>query len=362
MNILADASLPGLEQAFPKPFHLTKYHHPHEINSLLSEQDVLLCRSTLKVNQTLLKNHSLSYVATASSGTDHLDRLWLSSQNIKIIDAKGSNARAVADYVISCLAYLEHLQLVQGNKAGIIGLGKVGTQVAERLQSLGFEMLTYDPPKEVREPHIFQSCTLEELYQVDLLCIHAELHGTLPYPSANLINKNFLDRLKPGCILINAARGGIINEEDLLLSPQQLVYCTDVYLNEPNIDERIINKSTLCTPHIAGHSLQAKYAAIAMISSTLHQIVGLSLPKFAEPEFTHVINFEEDKLWHESVLKIYNPYEETLILKQAADKKAAFLNLRKNHQTRHDFSQYSSNSMMNNNTTKLLLGIQKEDF
>ncbi|AWN73737.1 4-phosphoerythronate dehydrogenase [Legionella anisa] len=355
MNILADASLPGLEQAFPKPFHLTMYHHPDEIAGLLSGQEVLLCRANLKVNQFLLKNHCLRYVATASSGTDHLDSTWLNSQNIQIIDAKGANARAVADYVVACLAFLEQQQRVLGNKAGIIGLGKVGTQIAARLQAVGFELLTYDPLKAERES-TFESCTIEELYSVDLLCIHAELHNSSPYPSANLVNQDFLDRLKSGCVIVNAARGGIVNEEALLHSSKPLIYCTDVYLNEPDIDPRIIDQSTICTPHIAGHSLEAKYTAVAMVSSALHQIAGLAPPQFAAPALPNDLSLEKDKLWHEFILKIYNPLEETLLLKHASDKKAAFLNLRKNHQTRHDFSQYSKDSTLNYKT-KLLLGM-----
>ncbi|WP_454780618.1 NAD(P)-dependent oxidoreductase [Legionella sp. WA2022007384] len=355
MNILADASLPGLSQAFPKPFNLTEYHHPDEISQLLPGQDILLCRSTLKVNQSLLKNHCLQYVATASSGTDHLDHFWLRTQNIQVIDAKGSNAQAVADYVVACLSFLEQKHLIHGYKAGIIGLGKVGTKVAARLQAVNFETITYDPLKAVREPTAFQSCSLDELYDVDLLCIHAELHSNPPYPSANLINKNFLDQLKPGCIIINAARGGIVNEEELLHSSKPLIYCTDVFLNEPKIDKRVIDNSTLCTPHIAGHSLEAKYAAVAMVSSILHQIAGLALPHFAAPALPQILCFEKDKLWYETILEIYNPLEETLALKQAADKKTAFVNVRKNHQTRHDFSQYFADSILSEKS-KLLLG------
>ncbi|WP_454785159.1 NAD(P)-dependent oxidoreductase [Legionella sp. WA2024007413] len=356
MNILADASLPGLDQAFPNPFNLTKYHHHDEITKLLPGQDVLLCRSTLKVNQSLLKNHCLQYVATASSGTDHLDHIWLDSQNIKIIDAKGSNAQAVADYVVACLALLEQQHLMHGDKAGIIGLGKVGTKVAARLQAADFKTITYDPLKAEREPAAFQSCSLEELYQVDLLCIHAELHNTHPYPSTNLINQNFLNQLKSGCVIINAARGGIVNEEELLHSTKPFIYCTDVYLNEPKINKRIIDKSTICTPHIAGHSLEAKYAAVAMVSSALHHIAGLSLPQFAVPSLPQILSFKKDKPWYDTILEIYNPLNETLALKQAADKNSTFLNVRTNHQTRHDFSQYFADSILDYKT-KLLLDI-----
>jgi erythronate-4-phosphate dehydrogenase len=356
MNILADASLPGLTQAFPEPFHLTRYQHPEEIDRLLPEQNVLLCRSTLKVNSSLLKNHHLNYVATASSGTDHLDHDWLQTQNIQIIDAKGSNARAVADYVIACLAFLEQQHLIHGKQAGIIGLGKVGAQVAARLQAANFQTQLYDPPKAAREADTFECCSIEDLYQVDLLCIHAELHDQQPYPSNNLINHRVLNQLKSGCVIINAARGGIINEEDLLTSPQTLTYCTDVYLNEPAIDKRIINKALICTPHIAGHSLEAKYLAVAMISEKLHQLLGVSTPRFAVPQLPHSISLTQDRNCHESILEIYNPIEETVALKQAMDKKTAFLNWRKMHQNRHDFSCYFQDVILNDKT-KIVLGM-----
>lgn len=354
MNILADASLPGLSQAFPEPFQLTLYDHLNDVAQLIPGQDILLCRATLKVDSSQLKNHSLRYVATATSGTDHLDYPWLTSQNIQIIDAKGCNARAVADYVVSVLAYLEQHHLIQGDKAGIIGLGNVGNQVAARLQAAGFELLSYDPLKELHEPQHFQSCQFADLTQVDLLCIHAELHDRQPHPSLNLINQQFLERLKPGCVIINAARGGIVNEDALLNNQRALSYCTDVYLNEPAVDKRIITRATLCTPHIAGHSLEAKYVAVAMVSERLHQMMGLSVPQYAIPEAKHIFTLTKEKSWEENVLSIYNPLDETILLKEAPDKDAAFLTLRKNHLKRHDFRLYANPAL--DKKSRLLLG------
>lgn len=355
MNILADSSLPGLDQAFPKPFHITRYNHPGEIIKLIPEKDILFCRSTLKVNEALLKNHSLRYVATASSGIDHLDYCWLASQNIQIIDAKGANAPAVADYVIACLAFLTKQHLIKGNKVGIIGLGKVGTQVAARLKATNFQIVTFDPLKTAQKHSNFKSCLLEDLYEVDILCIHAQLHTTEPYPSFNLINKHFLNQLKPGCIIINAARGGIVNEYDLYNLKKPLIYCTDVYLNEPTPDKRIIDKAVLCTPHIAGHSIEAKYAAVALVSEQLHQIANRPVPQFERPKLPHTLNLTKSTSWDEVALQIYNPFEETFELKQALNKEDAFLRLRKNHQHRHNFSLYFPDALLNDKNRSFLL-------
>ncbi|CAM3040526.1 4-phosphoerythronate dehydrogenase [Legionella worsleiensis] len=340
MNILADASLPGLKAAFPKPFNLTLYSHPEELHVLLNQQDILLCRSTLKVSHHLLKNHSLKYVATASSGTDHIDHAYLKKNNIGLIDGKGCNAVSVADYVISSLAYLQQHHLLQGTKAGIIGMGAVGSQVSQRLRALNFHTIAYDPPKAIHQ-NLFQSCTLEELFDCDVLCIHAELHNNQPHPSMDLVNHKFMSQLKDGCVLINASRGGIVNEEALINNPKELIYCTDVYLNEPQINPQIIEKATLCTPHIAGHSMEAKYKAVALVSEQLHQLMNIPAPIFAHPNLPHKLHKNHYSSWQELILSLYNPLNETLTLKKARNKEEAFLRLRKNHRFRHDFSLYA---------------------
>lgn len=336
MKILADASLPGLRSAFPKPFLLSTYLSVEEMHSLLPEQDILLCRSTLKVDANLLKQHTLHYVATASSGTDHLDKAFLAQQSITIIDAKGSNAHSVADYVEASLAYLTKTGQLSGNRAGIIGMGMVGTTVYSRLKALQYTIQTYDPLKELTDPS-FKSCSKEQLFDCDLLCIHAELHNVAPYPSLNMINADFFSQIKTNCVLINAARGGIVDELALLKNPRPLLYCTDVFLNEPRINPEVVDKATLCTPHIAGHSLEAKYAAVAQVSAQLHHILGLIPPVYDRPIAAPAIVFPSAVPWYEKVLSLYNPLPETLLLKKAADKQIAFLNTRKAHQFRHDF-------------------------
>lgn len=343
MNILADSALPGLDEAFPAPFNLTRYHHPEEIGNLLKKQDILLCRSTLKVNQNLFKDHKPRYVATASSGTDHADRLYLQNQNITLIDAKGCNAISVADYVMSVIAYLQQKNQLKFKAAGIIGMGKVGTQVFSRLKAVATDIIPFDPLRELHD-NVFKSKSIGQLYDCDLLCIHAEFHQNHPYPSSNLLNAEFFKRLKPGCVIINAARGGIVNEEDLLQVAESLIYCTDVFSNEPAIDKRIVAAATLCTPHIAGHSLEAKYNAVAIISKKLHDLMALPYPEFAKPVSPIIQKWNNDLPWQNQILSLYNPFAESAALKGAADLESTFISLRQKHQIRHDFQQYFNGS------------------
>lgn len=339
MNILADASLPGLKAAFPAPFNLTLYEKPDEIPLLIEQQDVLLCRANLKVDENHLPESSLRYVATASSGIDHIDSFFLKKQGIKLLDAKGCNASSVADYLMSCLAFLDTQHLIKGKKAGIIGMGAVGSTVYHRLRALDFQIKTYDPPKALIDTH-FKSCTLDDLLDCDLLCIHAALHNKPPYPSIHLLNSVFLEQLKPGCLIINAARGGIIDETALLQTTKPLIYCTDVYANEPAIEKKIVDKALLCTPHIAGHSLEAKFRAVEMISRQLHEILHLKMPEFLKPSFVNQQVHQKFNNWQELTLSIYNPIDETCSLKKAGNNEQAFQALRKQHQTRHDFFLY----------------------
>ncbi|KTC95799.1 4-phosphoerythronate dehydrogenase [Legionella erythra] len=340
IHLLADASLPNLKTAFPAPFCVSVYQHPADIPSLLPGKHVLLCRSTLNVNAALLGHHTLDCVATASSGIDHLDEAFLSSRGITLVDAKGCNAQAVADYVMATLAWFELNQPLAGQQAGIIGYGEVGLRVAKRLQAAQWTVRCFDPPKADREPG-FHSCSLDELTASDLICVHANLHDALPYPSRNSLNADFLRQLKPGTVIINASRGGIVNEADVLTFPH-IRYCTDVYGNEPAVNEAIVSSALLCTPHIAGHSLEAKQRAMTLLSDKLHAHYGLKpLPEPLPVRQALPAQADRDG-WPSLLLSLYNPAKETAAFKQAVNKEQAFLQLRRAHTIRHDFSTYSS--------------------
>jgi erythronate-4-phosphate dehydrogenase len=346
MKLLADATLPHLRALFTPSFSLTLYHRQDELTDLIPTHDILLCRSTLKVTEQLLSGSTIQCVATASSGIDHIDNDYLKKNKIPLFDAKGCNASAVADYVVATLAFLYQTGRIGGTKAGVIGVGEVGTRVIARLQSMGFDVICYDPIKAELDTH-YSYRSLAELTTCDLLCVHANLHQSPPYPSANLLSADFLTKLKPGTVIINAARGGIINEEDLLKVGKSIVYCTDVYQGEPAINPELVDFSTLCTPHIAGHSIEAKNAAVLQISQQLHHYYGFIPPstQVSIPDKNSVFfpkNRTKNSSWQECILALYNPLLDTQILKESNNKALAFVTQRQAHQHRHDFAFYSS--------------------
>ncbi|MBA4697161.1 MAG: 4-phosphoerythronate dehydrogenase [Legionella sp.] len=354
MKILADATLPHLDLAFPAPFKITYYHSLGELFSLLPNQSILVCRSTLKVNNTLLAQATaLEYIGTASSGSDHIDKKALLNKNIQLFDAQGSNALAVADYVIATLAFLEEHVGFNIKKAGIIGVGAVGTEISRRLNYLGYDLVHYDPLKQLKEP-TFQSASLSELSDCPLICVHANLHKSPVYPSYHLINENFLSKLPHKSVIINAARGGIVDEAALLTNKNKIFYCTDVFSDEPAINPAIVQYATLCTPHIAGHSKEAKDNAIFLLSKKIHEALSLPLPNFQGastrcPLALPAINTN----WQDWISHLYSPYPETIALKTSVETlpdqdsnlrealSNTFLTLRAAHRNRHDFCRYA---------------------
>ncbi len=340
MKILADASIPLLQELYKQPFFLTRYQQNKEVKSLIGGHDILICRSTLAVNEDLLRDTNIQCVATASSGIDHIDTHYLLDHHIELIDAKGSNACAVADYVMATIAFLEKNSQLKRGKACVVGVGCVGSQVMSRLQWLGFDVIGYDPLKE--HDSVVVSADFSEIFSCDLICIHANLHSSSPFPSFNLFNDDNLRLFKPNVVIINASRGDIVNEKALLSMKQPINYCTDVYSKEPAICPELVDFSRLCTPHIAGHSIEAKRRASIQLSKVLHQRYHVSRePLPAETDLLAVHGKSRIELskptWQEMVLSIYNPWHETQLLKQACDKQTAFLKIRKAHQHRHDF-------------------------
>lgn len=335
-RILADANLPDVAQVF-HPLNVTLFTDNNSLLEHIPFHDILICRSTLKVNEQLLKNTPVRLVGTATSGTEHLDKNWLEANQIRYMSAKGANAHAVADYVCITLAWLNKNKGWWGKKAGLIGCGKVGNKVKYRLESLGFSVYTNDPWR--CDETNFKHHPLDALLDCDVICIHCDHHENLPYPSHHLLNQDFLQQYKTNGILINAARGGIVDEAALLESIHCENYCTDVYNNEPDINTHLLKSCMLATPHIAGHTIEAKYNAVIMLAQQIFEYLNIRpthpLLKVSFPEIN--VNSKNPE-WIDKVLSIYNPGLDSQALKISCDIAQDFKRIRKAHNFRHDMN------------------------
>lgn len=184
LRIVADQQIALVEETFSS-FGKVHLVDSQDITSAeIRDADVLLVRSVTQVNEKLLENSQVTFVGSATSGTDHIDKLWLQDQNIVFADAPGSNARAVAEYVLSCLCILEKVRLQPFNTltVAIVGCGNVGTQLHAFLTALGIQCLINDPPlKDLTADPMY--CKFSDIFEADVLTLHVPLVADGDYPT-----------------------------------------------------------------------------------------------------------------------------------------------------------------------------------
>ena len=326
MKLLIDNSLPLIKELYESSDH-ELYFFDKSTQSMTQNVDVVICRAHSKINQSFFNGYHAALVATVSSGSDHLDKAWLGQQNVKWIDAIGSNARSVSDYV---LHLLHHPNIpINGKKIGIIGVGHVGERLNKALVSLGFDTVLYDPPRAQRDA-TFQSQPIDALFQCGVISLHVPLNKEGPHKTTDLLNESFLSRCKPSGLIINTSRGEVI-KENALLTNAHLRYCLDVYCQEPNINPSIIKQCLITTPHIAGHAIEAKQRAMLMVLNKILSFFNLTK---SETPFDDLLTSTKTSLTTPLNLT-YDPMHETHQLKIQPTAEQ-FISLRKAHTQRHE--------------------------
>ena len=245
--------------------------------------DAMLIRTVSKLNPETYPSFpgTLKFVATGSSGTDHVDKEYLKEKNITFADAKGCNARAVAEYVMTGLLLWrdEKEVALEDLSFGIIGAGAAGSAVQEILQDFGCTTVMHDPPRALREPD-FDSASIEEVLACDVLSFHVPFTYKGDFPTHHWLNKDKLQGLSFK-LIVNAARGGIIDEaavSEAMDSGAIQDIIIDVWEHEPDFDPGFADRAFIATPHIAGYSEQAKLNASKMACEALCEFFGLHCP------------------------------------------------------------------------------------
>ena len=250
-----------------------------EINAeRVKNADALIVRSRTQVNAELLSGSHVQFVGSTVVGLDHIDQAWLAQQGIRFYSAQGCNANSVAEYIMAALFYLVETQGLDlsSKTIGIIGVGHVGRLVAEKAQALGLNCLLNDPPRAALEGASGFVSLDQVLTQADIITVHTPLTQDGDYPTRHLLNADNLALLRPNTVLINAARGGIIDEQAWLSTPT-FANIIDCWEHEPTINAELYRHATLATPHIAGHSLEAKTNGSVMVYQQLCQFWGIEM-------------------------------------------------------------------------------------
>lgn len=277
--IAADQTLPFVTAMYSGIGELRLFDHQTLSPSLLREADALLVRSVTTVDAALLRGSKVQFVGTATIGHDHVDVAYLERTGIAFASAPGSNANSVSEYVIAALLEVADRKQVRlaGRTVGVVGVGNVGRHVVKKAESLGMRTLRNDPPLQ-RATRDRTFVPLDAIEDADIVSLHVPLTLSGPDPTYHLFDRARLSRLKPGCILVNTARGAVVESEalkDALRTERIGAAVVDVWEGEPNIDPELLDVVAIGTPHIAGHSIDGKVAGASMVYKALCRHFGL---------------------------------------------------------------------------------------
>lgn len=255
----------------------------------LLESDALLVRTRTRCDESLLDGTPVRFIATGTIGLDHIDTAYCDKAGITWQNAPGCNAPAVAQYVFRALAELglplSGFAPGEAPVLGIVGKGNVGGIVADWARRLGLKVMVSDPPRQRAGYDDEEYLPLDHVMrEADAVTFHTPLIATHKgdlSPTVGLGSRDMLSLLKPGAIVINAARGGIVDEAALreLKEGKGLRIALDTWSGEPSIDVRSLNMADIATFHIAGYSRQGKERATYAILSGLEKHFGIQLPK-----------------------------------------------------------------------------------
>lgn len=247
------------------------------------DADALIVRTRTLCDRRLLEGSRVRFVATATIGYDHLDTQYLDEAGIQWTNCPGCNATSVAQYVRNSLFEAEREGLVRLSEAvlGIIGFGHVGTAVFEAMRPYVRRIIVNDPPlfgneerrmkKEGFANALEQAPNGKSLHEIavscDIITLHVPLTSDGPWPTRHLVDEAFIQSLKRRPLMINAARGGVVDERALEhaldegLVRQAII---DTWEDEPAICRTLLRKAFIATPHIAGYSADGKANATRM--------------------------------------------------------------------------------------------------
>jgi D-3-phosphoglycerate dehydrogenase len=255
---------------------------PEELIACISEYDALVVRSETKVVAAVLEaGHRLQVVGRAGVGVDNIDLDAATKNGVAVVNAPTGNILAAAEHTIALLMAMarnvsqadaslkrgewrraEFMGVeIRGKTLGIVGLGRVGSEVARRARGLDMRLLAYDPFVSPERANLLgaELATLQQiLSDSDFVTIHTPLTAA----TRQLLGAQELAQMKPGARIINVARGDLIDENALLqaLENGQLAGAAlDVFDQEPPENRNLINHSkVVSTPHLGASTIEAQ--------------------------------------------------------------------------------------------------------
>lgn len=303
---------------------------------------ILIVRTRTRCDRALLEGSSVRLVVTATIGFDHIDTDYLRAAGIAWTNCAGCNATSVAQYVVNSLFVLERERRFDISAAalGIVGVGHVGTAVLQQALRLGFRrILLCDPLRQQAgdaAPEGMSWCSLAELQaESDVITFHTPLTRSGEHATWHLADSRFLASVKRKPVIVNAARGGVVDEEALLraLSDGSVADAViDTWEGEPAVNRRLLERAIIATPHIAGYSADGKANASRMTLEAVCRFLGRPMTFSIEPPaLPGNIAWSADP--KELALQLYDPRADSTRLRRQPE---AFERLRNSYPLRRE--------------------------
>ncbi len=272
----------------------------NRLREQLASADAVIVRNQTKIDAELLNwNHHLKVIGRLGVGLDNIDLQATADKNIQVIVGKNANATSVAEYVISSMFAFSRLLKeaaesvrsgewnrkkysgaeLSGKTLGLIGVGEIGHRVAVRARILGIKVIGYDPFVAPYDYPVME--TGIELVSCERVIAESDfisLHVPLTAQTRNLLNLVAFSRMKKSAVVINSARGGVVNEADLneaLQSGMIAGAVLDVLEQEPPpLDHPLLLRDNcLITPHIAGLTEESQDRTAELVSAEVINVL-----------------------------------------------------------------------------------------
>lgn len=346
-KVVIESHVPAIPEGLARDFEIVRLNPEEITRESVADADALIVRTRTRCDAALLEGSRVKFVATATIGTDHLDLEWLRANGIEAVNAPGCNAPAVAQYVFASLMRHPRFHAILSDGAdfenlfrrrsiAVVGVGHVGSIVARWAEWMGMEVHRVDPPRQRAEGGT-RFCGLNEaVANADIVTFHTPLTRTGEDATFHIANAELFDRCRPGAIVVNAARGPIVDTEALLkaVGSRKLdLPIIDCWEGEPKINRELLATAAIATPHIAGYSAEGKQRASQMAVNALCRHFGVKPPEFPPLHDTNGVGMEYFPGFAKAIYDSYNPIADTEALR--ADP-AQFESLRNSYHLRQE--------------------------
>lgn len=330
-RIIIEKYVPFVKGLF-EPYADVRYLDAGDITpEAMATADALITRTRTKCNAALLDGSPCRIIATATIGTDHIDLPYCASRGIRVVNVPGCNAPAVAQYVFAAVSRLISRPISQYT-IGIVGVGHVGRIVERWARSLDMKVLLCDPPRQRAEGG---DCWVDldtVSAKADIITFHTPLTTGGDCPTRHLADADFFGKLKRWPIIINSARGPVVDNHALLdAMDASLVQhaVMDCWEGEPAINPELLRRAAFATPHIAGYSHEGKLRASQAVVSAVVAEFGLPDLRLAEQVTAPV----PERVRVTQVVASYDPATDTEALRARPE---MFESLRNNYNYRRE--------------------------